>query len=183
MEKNLERNNRYSEDLDYLNDENRIMQIKREKERVGISPEKRNFLNKTLNSKVNLKSWSSEYREHMIYRVIYALVSPYPPRKVYLANKLGIHPVILNRLIQSPEYIRIKNELRKDLRSKWGANIDQVVIRQALNGSKYHADLFYKLQGELVDRLEVTKKDDIPENPDDRKKMIERYLDELEIKR
>lgn len=169
----------FSEDIDYLNDVNRVAKLKREKDRIGISPERRNFLNKTLNSKVNPKSWNNEYREHMLYRIVYALISPYPPRKEVLAKKLGIHPVTLQKLIRTEQYDTIKNDLRRDLRKKWGANIDMVVVKNALRGSKYHAELFYKLQGELIEKMEVTKKEDIPETTEGRKEMIEKYIEEL----
>lgn len=172
-----------SEDFDYLNDDRRINKLKREKLRRGISPEKRDFLNKTLNSKTNIRTWSSEYREHMAYRVIYALYQPFPPKKAKLANKLGISLITLQRLIRSPEYERAKNELRRELRRKWGADIDMVVIKKALQGSKYHADLFYQLEGELIKKLEVKNVDNIPEDPKERRKVIDNYLDQLKIAR
>lgn len=169
-------------DLSYLEEKERELSKKisnKHKGKPAISPEGRSFLHKTLKSKVNPASWDSEYREHMIYRVVYMLVSPFPPKKAAVAKKLGIHPVVLQRLIKTEEYVRIKNELRKDLRSRWSADMDQVVIKNGLRGSKYHAELFYKLCGELIDKTEVTNKQEIPSDPEERKKLIKKYLNEL----
>jgi len=172
-----------SEELNYLENKQRILKLKQEKGYRSISPEGRLFLNKTLNDKVNPHRWNKEYREHIIYQVVFKLISPFPPSRFKLARSLNLHPKTLQKVLNLPEYHRIKNDLRKELRSKWGANIDMVVVKKAMTGSKYHAELFYKLQGELIDKSEVVHKDAIPEKAEDRKAAIEKYLDELGINR
>lgn len=171
-----------NKDIDYLEEKLRSTIVRasnNKKLRRPISPENRDFLHRTLKSKINPLSWDSEYREHMIYRIIYKLYSPFPPSKSKVAKSLGIHPVVLQRLIKTEEYQRIKQELRKDLRSRWGADMDMVVIKNGLRGSKYHAELYYKLCGELIDKMEIKNKKDVPEDPEERKKVIEKYLAEL----
>ena len=129
------------------------------------------------------KTWDSEYLEHILYRLVYSLISPYPIKKRVIASKLGITVAQINSLTNTPQYIRIKKELRKELRSKWAANIDQVVIKKALMGSKYHAELFYKLEQELIEKHEVTRKVAIEDNAESRKNKINEYIDQLGIGR
>lgn len=145
----------------------------------GISLENKRLLAKSKVTHKNVRDWNSEYREHMIYKIIYALVNPFPPKISELADRLGIEKIIIQKLIKTSEYLEIKSKLRKDLRDRWSADIDQVLIRKSLMGSKYHMDLFYKLQGELVDKLEVTKKNDIPETEEERLKLISKMNKEL----
>lgn len=147
--------------------------------RDGISPKGRRILNKSLRDRKNPKTWNSEYREHIIYQLVYKLVSPFKPRRSEVAADLGLSLQTLNDLIATEEYQQVKRQLRAELRKKWATDIDAVVIKKALLGSKYHAELYYKLEGELIDKHEVTKKEDIPSDPQQRRELVKKYLHEL----
>jgi hypothetical protein len=147
-----------------------------------ISQKSRLLLGKLRNNHKDVKSWDSEYLEFILYKIVFALLKPFPPIKSALAQELGISLRVLRNLINTPQYLEIKKGLRKELRDKWGAEIDQMVIRRALKGSETAAKLFYDLQGELIQKLEVTKKDDIPQDIHERNKLIERLIKETGYK-
>lgn len=144
-----------------------------------VSRKSREFMGKLMNNHKDPRTWESEYLEHVLYKVCFALVRPFPPKKRELAKTLGLSLIQLQRLLNLPQYLQIKNSLRKELRSRYGADIDQIVIKQAMRGSGFHQALFYKLQGELIEKMEMTKKEDIPDDPEERNKMIEKYITQL----
>jgi len=148
----------------------------------NISPKGRLLIGKLRNNHKNVKTWDSEYLEFILYKIVFALLKPFPPVKSALAKDLGITLRTLRHLLNTPQYLEIKKGLRKELRDKWGAEIDQMVIRRALKGSETAAKLFYDLQGELIQKLEVTKKDDIPTDIHERNKLIDRLIKETGYK-
>lgn len=128
----------------------------------------------------NVRKWSSEYLEFVLYKIVYALVSPFPPTKENLAKELGITKRVLFELINTAQYLEIKKSLRKDMRDKWGADIDQVVIQTAIRRKDMTAaKLFYELQGELVRKLEVEKKNELPQTAEEKQKMINKLQEEI----
>lgn len=147
--------------------------------RPGMTNRSRRVINKSLKDKTKPENWSSEYREHIIYQIIYRVVSPIPRKRREVARELGLSLETINAIIRTDDYHRIKNSLRAELRAKWGADIDAMVIKKALMGSKYHAELYYKLQGELIDKLKVEKDLKISTDPSSRKELIKKYLKEL----
>lgn len=147
--------------------------------RQGVSDKGRKVLNKSFKKGTNPATWDSEYREHIIYQIIYRLISPFKPKIADVARELGLDSNTIQSIIRTSQYQEIKSKLRKELRAKWGAEIDAVVIKKALLGSKYHAELYYKLEGELIDKLSVKHESDIPTDPTQRKELIKKYLHEL----
>ncbi len=179
---------RFETNLDYLDGNgfvaerfiNKLKQVKEGKV-VGkgfISPKGRKLIGKMRNNNKSVRTWDTEYLEFMLYKICFALVKPFPPKKEDLAKELGISKLILFELINTPQYLEIKKSLRKELRAKWGAEVDQAVIRRAIRGSDPAAKLFYDLQGELIQKIEVTKKDAIPESPEDKEKLIQKLIKE-----
>ena len=156
---------------------NPLVKVKKKTQIISMNGRKVVSLN--ARNRSDPKTWDTEYLEHILYRLVYALISPFPVKKRVIAKRLGLTIRDIQNLISSSSYQRIKNSLRKELRGKWGANIDAVVIKKALQGSKYHAELFYKLQNELIDRTEVTKKKEFEVNSDERKDKISKYIEEL----
>jgi hypothetical protein len=147
--------------------------------RPSIPAKGMRVIGKTYRNKVKPELWSSEYREHIIYQLIFKLIRPFRPKLSEVARELGLTIHTIQSVIRTKQFIDIKNSLRKELRAEWGADIDAVVVKKALQGSKYHAELFYKLEGELVDKVSVKHEESIPADPEERRMLIRKYLKEL----
>ena len=114
----------------------------------------------------------------MIAREIYV---PIPPTLAEVCEKFGITKQHYRLIIESRKFQAQVRILRKELREKWAAKIDQSLVRRAIEGSVRHQELFYKVEGELETKLNVThtKPDELPTDPIKIQEEIDKLTNEV----
>lgn len=114
----------------------------------------------------------------MIARDIYV---PLPPSLNEICEKYGISKQHYRMIVESKKFQKQVRLLRKELREKWAAKIDQSLIKRAIEGSVRHQELFYKVEGELETKLNVkhTKPEELPTDPNEIQNEIDKLTNEI----
>lgn len=119
----------------------------------------------------------SERTEFLYHKLAKLLGSPKCYTSRQICKVLGIDRRTLNNWRQDPTFIKIKNSYLKAIRDEYEIEIQAKVIQKALQGSKYHIDTFYQLQGSFAaQKLQITKGDEIPDDPQERQAEIDRLI-------
>lgn len=116
-----------------------------------------------------------ERKEFLITKFVAMYLVPMNrPSLAHCAKELRVGVQTLMEWRKTELYQKVCAEMRAELRSKWRAEIDRVVMRKALKGNGFFCQLYYKLEGELLDRskIEITRPDAIPDDPEELKKEI-----------
>lgn len=99
----------------------------------------------------------------------------------YVAKKLGVNIATIKKLRRNHRYIEIVENMLAEVRSQWKGEIQGVIINRALKGSPAHIDFFYNLDKEFVNKSGPKHREDIPTDPVEKKKLIEKLLAETQL--
>lgn len=124
---------------------------------------------------------SPEVIEHKMHLLATKMFVPFPKKIKVICKEIGIDVKTYYSWIRSERFHNIKLKMRRELRKKWLVDLDRVVLKRALEGSKFHAELIYKIEGELLTKMEHTHKtpQDIPDDPDELQNEINRLSSEV----
>lgn len=92
------------------------------------------------------------------------------------AEILEVDVDMLKEWRKDPVFIMRMNHLLSDIRARVKGRIQRKLLQLAEKGSFKHVQLFYKLEGDLIDRVDLkTSHSDLPTDPAE----IDKQIDEL----
>jgi hypothetical protein len=126
------------------------------------------------------RKFSLEQYEMLMVKIATIKLHPKLYSDAAAAQMLGVSVQIIKKIRTNPIYTSLVENMLKEVRMQWKGEIQAVIINRAIKGSPKHIDFFFNLEKDFVNKSGAVHREDIPDDPMEKKKLIDKLLSETQ---